>query len=100
MNEIGIFKNGIDYLPPGKKIEIGLFITHAMGNAGEKPLEIITTYKDSSKEEYRETYILDIGKWESFQQEQEPFADASRALGNIAWDLSSILRELSRRTRV
>ena len=84
LNKMSIFKDGIDYLGPGKKIEIGLFITHAMGELLNKSLEITVYYKDSTNGKHKDSFILNFCKWENFRQDEIPIISVANSLKSIA----------------
>ena len=85
LKHMGIFKNGIDNLPPGKKIEIPLFHTQKIP---QKSLNIAVTYTDSRKNKYTEAFLLEFNKWIGFRQIQ------SNSFQKIASTLEDIRRKL------
>lgn len=107
LSENGILKNGIDYLPHGKKIEIFLFMTNAMaqemspGRATilEDFLDITVTYKDSANTKNKKTFMLEFSPWENYGQSQnKPISEIADTLERrIAEDLSEIKRILEYR---
>jgi len=60
-----VLKNGIDYLPPGKKVEIFLFMTNTMEQSfspsmlkiSEESLDITVTYRDSVNAKHEENVL-------------------------------------------
>lgn len=97
LKDLSIFKYGIDYLAPGRKIEIELFITHGMGDAARKTLEISVNYKDSRKKKQRKSFFLDLSKWVNFHQDETPAAKAAESLKKISSEIGSVLINLSHR---
>lgn len=97
LKEMSIFKKGIDYLAPGKKIEIPLFITHGMGDASEKTLTIFVTYEDSMRKKYDDSFPLNLSKWVDFSQEDTPIAKTAKSVEKIASKIESVLLNLRRR---
>ena len=102
--ENGILKNGIDYLPPGKKVEIFLFMTntmeqsfsHDMLTISEESLDITVTYRDSVNAEHEKNFQLEFNQWGRYGlSENNPVADIADTLKvRIAEDLSEIKRIL------
>ncbi len=60
LKEIGIFKNGVNYLPPGKKIEIFLFQTSVIPNLSVKSLNISVSYADPIEKRHEESFFLNL----------------------------------------
>ena len=85
LKHMGIFKNGIDNLPPGKKIEIPLFHTQKIP---QKSLNITVTYTDSMKNKYTEAFLLEFNKWIGFRRFQ------SNSFQKIASSLEGIRQKL------
>lgn len=96
---MSLFKNGIDYLAPGKKIEIGLFITHGMGESAKQSLNINVTYKDSTGKKHNESFLLNLSKWVDFYQDETPMAKAAESLSQIASEIGKVLGDLEYRSR-
>jgi len=102
--ENGILKNGIDYLPPGKKVEIFLFTTNTMEQSfspgmltiSEEWLDITVTYKDSVNAKHEESFQLEFNQWDRYGlAENNPVADIADTLKvQIAENLSEIKRIL------
>ena len=102
--ENGILKNGIDYLPPGKKVEIYLFTTNTMEQSfspgmltiSEELLDVTVTYKDSVNAEHKEKFQLEFNQWDRYGlSKNNPVADIADTLKvRIAEDLSEIKRIL------
>ena len=102
--ENGILKNGIDYLPPGKKVEIFLFMTNTMEQSfsqdmltiSEESLDITVTYRDSVNAEHEKNFQLEFNQWGRYGlSENNPVADIADTLKvRIAEDLSEIKRIL------
>ena len=89
--ELKLFKSGIDYLGPGKKIDLGLFSTHSMGDLKNQTLNISVSYKDAMNESYKETFILDFSKWVDFYQDENPIMSAADSLKRIATEIHRVL---------
>lgn len=104
LSENGILKNGIDYLPPGKKVEIFLFMTNTMEQSfspgmltiSEESLDITVTYRDSVNTEHEKNFQLEFNQWDRYGlSENNPIADIADTLKvRIADDLSEIKRIL------
>ena len=93
LGEISIFKNGIDYFPPGRKIEINLFYTTDMEELLGESLNITVTYKDSRGIEVPEkSYDMSFDQWERFSQSVSPNATAALSLKTIANEIREVLR--------
>ena len=102
--ENGILKNGINYLPPGKKVEIFLFMTNTMEQnfspgmltISEESLDITVTYRDSVNAEHQKNFQLEFNQWDRYGlSENNPVADIADTLKvRIADDLSEIKRIL------
>ena len=101
----GIIKNGIDYLGPGKKIEIFLFMSHMMRQDSmvpnrppilEERLDITVTYQDSMKKERKEEFLLEFKQWEDYgNSESQPIAEIADFLKTqVADTLDEIKRYL------
>lgn len=90
--EMSIFKDGIDYLGPGRKIEIPLFFTHSMGELKEKSLDLSVEYNDSNGTSIPHTFQLDFKKWIDFHQEENPIVSASDSLKTIALEIHRVLK--------
>ena len=89
LNEMSIFKNDIDYLGPGKKIEIPLFSAFGAENLPQKSLKITVTYKELPK---GETFDLEFTKWAGFYQDEPPIVSAAESLKSIASEIQMLLR--------
>lgn len=90
--EMSIFKDGIDYLGPGRKIEIPLFFTHSMGELKDKSLDLSVKYNDSNGTSHPHTFQLDFKKWIDFHQEENPIVSASDSLKTIALEIHRVLK--------
>ena len=101
----GIIKNGIDYLGPGKKIEIFLFMSPMMRQDSmvpnrppilEERLDITVTYQDSMKKERKEEFLLEFKQWEDYgNSESQPIAEIADFLKTqVADTLDEIKRYL------
>lgn len=88
LKHMGIFKNGIDYLPPGRNIEMPLFHTQSIPKMPKKSLNITVTYTDSMEIKYKEAFVLEFNKWIGFRQIQK------NSLDKIASVLDDISRKL------
>lgn len=84
LKHIGVFKNGIDYLPPGKKIEIFLFPTSVIPKLTVKSLNLTVTYVDSVKKQHEDSFFLEFDKWSLFyQRANDPFNKIASTLDDI-----------------
>ena len=93
LGEISIFKNGINYFPPGRKIEINLFYTTNMEELLGESLNLTATYKDSRGIEVPEkSYSMRFDQWERFSNYVSPNATAALSLQTIANEISEVLR--------
>ena len=88
LKEIGIFKNGIDYLGPEKKLEIPLFFTYSTEGLPDQPINIVATYEDSVKTKHTESFSLKFKQWEDYRHFERD------ALDQIADKLADIERAL------
>ena len=103
LSENGIIKNGIDYLGPGKKIEIFLFLSYIMRQDSmvpnrppilEEVLDITVTYQDSMKKERKEKFLLEFKQWENYgQNENQPIAEIADFLKH---EVAETLNEINR----
>ena len=91
LQELSVFKNGIDYLGPGKKIELGLFSTHSMGDLINHTLNISVDYIDAMNGKYKDTFLLDFNKWVDFYQDENPIMSAADSLKKIATEIHRVL---------
>ena len=88
LNNIGVFKNGIDYLPSGKKIEILLFYTTHIQTLPVKFLNITVSYVDSMGKQCEDSFFLEFNKWIGFNQR------INDPLNKIASELDGIRKRL------
>ena len=69
LKELEPYKNGIDYLGCGHKIETFLFSTHDTSHKisvrFNHPMNITVTYKDSANTEYNKTFTFEFQDWEN-----------------------------------
>jgi len=99
LEEFGIFKEGIDYLGPGNKIQIFLFWTHCLSNLPTQSLNIIVKYK-GCKPKGGEPFLLDFNVWEGVGQQftqLEPIAEIEKIMReDIAKTLRGIEQQLKK----
>ena len=88
LSNIGVFKNGIDYLPPGKKIEIFLFYTTHIQKLPVKSLNFTVSYVDSMGKQCKDSFFLEFNKWIGFTQR------INDPLNKIVNELDGIRRKL------
>lgn len=97
LEEFGIFKQGIDYLGPGNKVQIFLFWTHCLPKLPTQSLTITVNYKDCEPKNGIK-FLLDFTMWEGVGQQftqLEPIAEIEKVLkGDIAEALKGIERKL------
>ena len=97
LEEFGIFKQGIDYLGPGNKVQIFLFWTHHLPTLPTQSLTITVNYKDCEPKNGIE-FLLDFTMWEGVGQQftqLEPIAEIEKVLKeDIAEALKGIERKL------
>ena len=93
LEEISIFRNGIDYLPPGRKIEMRLFDTDRIDDLSTDTLSLTTAYKDSRKETYSRDFNLKFNQWENFSQSVSPNSSAAQSLAKIADNVGRALTQ-------
>ncbi|MDE0327135.1 MAG: hypothetical protein OXN27_24685 [Candidatus Poribacteria bacterium] len=97
LKEFGIFKEGIDYLGPGNKIQIFLFWTHYLSNLPTQSLNIIVKYK-GCKPKSGKPFLLDFNMWEGVGQQftqLEPIAEIEKIMReDIAKTLRGIEQQL------
>lgn len=95
--EFGIFKQGIDYLGPGNKVQIFLFWTTEIPDLSTQSLTITVSHNDC-KPEKDIKFLLDFTMWEGVGQqfkELEPIAEIEQTLKeDIAKSLSDIAQKL------
>ena len=89
LRELEPYKNGIDYLGCGHKIETFLFSTHDIPHKisvrFNHPMNITVTYKDSADTEYKKTFSFDFHDWENTKHFISPQSDdTAKALEKIA----------------
>ena len=89
ISERGILKNGIDYLGPGKKLEIFLFYSQHMFQyvyetnkpISEHSIDITVKYKDSTNRKKEKSFLLTFDKWEGYGDfESDPISQIGRTL--------------------
>ena len=110
LEDIGFFKNGIDYFRSGQKYE---FLIHTiMGEEAwnelmQTPLAITITYKDSAGEEHVEDDYLDFGAFESLPLVKSPIGSIAattkemvKAIKEMVKATKEIGRELNQYTRI
>ena len=97
LEKFGIFKQGIDYLGPGNKVQIFLFWTDDLPKLSTQSLTITVNYKDCKPKNGKE-FLLDFTIWEGVGQQftqLEPIAEIEKVLkGDIAEALKGIERKL------
>ena len=97
LEEFGIFKQGIDYLGPGNKVQIFLFSTDDLPTLPTQSLTITVNYKDCEPKNGIE-FLLDFTMWEGVGQQftqLEPIAEIEKVLKeDIAEALKGIERKL------
>ena len=93
LEEISIFRNGIDYLPPGRKIEMSLFYTDRIDDLSTDTLSLTADYTDSRGKSYLMDFNLKFNQWENFSQSVSPNSSAAQSLGKIAQDIERVLRQ-------
>lgn len=111
LSERGILKNGIDYLGPGKKLEIFLFYSqhmfqHVYGTnkpISEHSIDITVKYKDTTNRKKEKSFLLTFDKWEKYGDfENDPVSQIARTLDErIAETLQEIewvLKEKNKHT--
>ena len=100
LSEDSIIKNGIDYLPPGKKFEIFMFMTASISYISEQSLDITVRYKDLADTEYEKNFVLEYSKWEGFGRhfvERQPINEIADTLKDFEQELRGYLRTLRKR---
>lgn len=97
LQEFGIFKEGIDYLGPGNKIQIFLFWTHHLSSLSTSSLKIIVKYQ-GCKPKSGKAFLLDFNMWEGVGQQftqLEPIGEIERIMREeIAVTLRGIEQQL------
>ena len=97
LEEFGIFKQGIDYLGPGNKVQIFLFWTDDLPKLPTQSLIITVNYKDCEPKNGIE-FLLDFTMWDGVGQQftqLEPIAEIEKVLkGDIAKALKGIEKKL------
>ena len=97
LEEFGVFKQGIDYLGPGNKVQIFLFWTKEIPDLSTQSLTITVSHNDCEPEKDIK-FLLDFTMWEGVGQqfkELEPIAEIEQTLKNdIAKSLKDIAQKL------
>ena len=97
LEEFGIFKQGINYLGPGNKVQIFLFWTADLPELPTQSLTITVNYKDCKPKNGIE-FPLDFTVWEGVGQQfsqLEPIAEIEKVLReDIAEALKGIEQKL------
>ncbi|MFQ5433046.1 MAG: hypothetical protein ACE5EN_11145 [Nitrospinota bacterium] len=89
LSEIGIIKNGINFLSPNQKIQF--FLTSLADNFEEKvssPFTIKVTYKNNSDHQYNDKYMVDFSEFLGLRRLGEP------PLHKIAKNIESIKKDI------
>lgn len=89
LEELGLLRDGIDYLGPGQKIEH--FLVSVLGKLEDlkkTPFEISVTYTDSVKRTYQRAFHLDFGEYEGYSRiGKSPLFEIAEATKDIKTDL-------------
>lgn len=64
LRELGLFKRGLGYMPPGWREEYLLFNAASGIESFGPPLEIVVQYKDLDEETDEAVFVIDIGEFE------------------------------------
>lgn len=82
--DISFFKNGINYFPPGRKIEIPFFFTSQREDLLEESLDLTAKYKNSKGKCPPKPFYLKFDQWEEYTQSLSTDAIIASSLQKIA----------------
>ena len=68
LKDLDPFKNGINYLGAGYKVETYLFHIVQRDKLSKKPLNITVVYKDSTDTKEKKSFVFEFGNWENASQ--------------------------------
>ena len=68
---IGIFREGFDYLLPGKNFELPLCTIQNVESLPQQTLTFTVTYKDSVQKKYKTSFSLNLTQWTGLSEINE-----------------------------
>ena len=98
LGEISVFKNGINYFPPGRKIEIPFFFATQREDLLEESLNLAVTYKSSKGKFPRKCFNLEFDQWEDYTQPLAANVAIAGSLKKIQNNITEFLRGIERRS--
>ena len=91
LEEVEPFKNGIDYLGAGHKIDTTLFRLEEIPTIKKSPFDIIVSYRDSADIPYSKTFSFNFSDYSSTRQFYRPETDD---LGNVLERINRTLEKI------
>ena len=96
LEELDLFKKGINYLGCGHKVDTVLCHTGDVRDLKKRSFKIIVSYKDSANKPFQQLFSFDIGNWKNTSQFISPHTDdVANAVEKVVQQLEQASRKQS-----
>ena len=93
LEELDLFKKGINYLGCGHKTDTFLCHPGNVRDLKKRSFKILVSYKDSGNKPFQQLFSFDIGNWENTSQFISPHTDeVANAIEKVARQLEQAMR--------